>query len=84
MKGARLPEKGSLSVEALLIMPLIIMCLVLLIRTGPRLQQDLETKNLENHQVWMEKPPQPADWIRKTDLLLDWGRGLSTLLPEWR
>jgi hypothetical protein len=83
MTGDRRKEKGSLALEALLTLPLMILCLVLLIQVAQHMKQDLVIKNRQSDS---EKPVmtlQPAEWIRQTDLLLDWGRGLSSLLPWW-
>jgi len=76
-------EKGSLSVEVLLIMPLIILCLVLFIQIGHALYDALQRQSLPEDPAGQTMPSQPATWIRKTDLLLDWGRGLTSLLPGW-
>lgn len=76
-------EKGSLTVEALLILPLIILCLVLFIQIGHVLYDDLQQQSMSGDPAGQTRPPQPAGWIRKTDLLLDIGRGLTPLLPGW-
>ncbi|HCP15689.1 MAG TPA: hypothetical protein DIT32_08075 [Peptococcaceae bacterium] len=69
--------------EVLLIMPLIILCLVLFIQIGQALYDALQRQSLPEDPAGQTMPSQPATWIRKTDLLLDWGRGLTSLLPGW-
>ena len=83
MTGGRRKERGSLALEALLTLPLMILCLVLFIQIGQQMHQDLVIKNIQRDSEQQTATPQPADWIRQTDLLLDWGRGLSSLLPWW-
>lgn len=83
MTGRRRKEQGSLALEALLTLPLMILCLVLLIQVGQRMHQGLVIKNVQRESEKQTMTTQPADWIRQTDLLLDLGRGLSSLLPWW-
>lgn len=83
MTGRRRKEQGSLALEALLTLPLMILCMVLLIQVGQRMQQGLVIKNVQRESEKQMLTTQPADWIRQTDLLLDLGRGLSSLLPGW-
>lgn len=73
-------EKASVTLEALLILPLILISLILLIRFGGELWRE----NLS----WPEERGNSqelsaAEAIRLTDLALDQARSLKPLIPDW-
>jgi hypothetical protein len=74
---------GSLTLEALLILPIIIICLVGFIKLGQGLWTALVQQNELVDQAPGKKFKGPAESIRQADLWLDWGRGLQELLPTW-
>lgn len=73
-------EKGSVTLEALLILPLILISLILLIRFGGELwRENLRwPEERGNSQVLSA-----AEAIRLTDLALDQARSLKPLIPDW-
>lgn len=84
---------GSLSVEALLILPLILLLLALFVRWGFYLQNDLvveaerfeaevQTEDLAGKPAFLKGGP-PARRIRDADLLIDLGYSLKERLPSW-
>jgi hypothetical protein len=86
-------SRGSLTVEALLIVPLLLVLMVLLLRFGVNLQ-------VANQEVFDSLEPAtetgegsgaagflwggpPARRIRDADLVIDLGRSVKELLPSW-
>jgi hypothetical protein len=75
-------NQGSMTIEALLILPVVFLILALIINIGQGLYEDLHQSVLQQEiDEQLSDDSLPADWIRKTDLMLDWGRGLKELLP---
>jgi hypothetical protein len=92
-KSKKAGDEGSMTVEALLILPLILVLLVLFIRWGIALQNGLvieaervETEffreNTAGNPGFSQGSP-PARRIRDTDWLVDLGYSLKERLPSW-
>ncbi len=92
-QGIKGDHTGSLTVEALLILPLIFLLLALFVRWGFILQNDLaeEAKRYEagaygennaGGPAFLKGGP-PARRIRDADLLIDLGYSIKESLPSW-
>lgn len=94
-QGIKRDHRGSLTVEALLILPLIFLLLALFVRWGFVLQNDLveEAKRYEagagaygednaGGPAFLKGGP-PARRIRDADLLIDLGHSIKESLPSW-
>lgn len=86
-------HRGGLTIEALLILPLILLLLALFVRWGFLLQNDLavEVKRYEaeayeaaeaGRSAFLKGGP-PARRIRDADLLIDLGYSIKERLPSW-
>ena len=81
---------GSLTVEAMLILPIILLLIVLFIRFSLMLQQDLTEAAEKNTAsvsdetgIGFLRGGPPARRIRDADLLIDLGYSLKERLPQW-
>jgi len=75
-------DEGSITIESLLILPVVFLVLTLFIKIGQEMYGNLQLNNVLPEEYRLSEKL-PADWIRQTDLLLDWGRGLKELWPTW-
>ena len=90
---------GSMTVEALLILPIILILMALFLRWGLMLQKDLrDAAESEPGTAWegsvllpdglggglgFDRGGPPARRIRDADLLLDFAYGIKEYLPSW-
>jgi hypothetical protein len=90
--------KGSLTVEAFLIMPVVMILLALFIRWGLMLRNDIQDADQDRRGVkvdasgWVENAAggdtflyggPPARRIRDADYLIDLGYSIKEKLPSW-
>lgn len=83
-RGSFWPDAGgSLTVEALLILPAILLLLTLFLRWGLMLREDFRKIEEEKAVAAMSKSAPPARRIRDADTIIDLGRSIKESLPVW-
>ena len=75
--------KGSLTVEALLILPAMLLLLALFFRWGLMMREDLRAAAERRAEAVVRKNVPPARRIRDTDFFVDLGYSVKELLPQW-